>query len=276
MLCRTGDEVDARRFDARVAENVRKLDDVLVGAVKRRRKQVAQVVREDLLRVHARAFAEFFHLRPDLITGHCIAAFGAKDRAGNGFLPRGKFEQLAAEFGGQQNGADLAFERDLGLAVFGGLDGDVLHLADANTGGADGLHQERKAAVARSLRRGDQSLIFCARQFLPAVAEQSVLDLQEPRAAIRPAAEVEEAVQRSKESVDRRRRVISFMQFVLPEADRLRCDRRAAQKGGKVQKRAAVLFDRRRGALFIFECFQIVIDLLVRHIVFHKKYPYLS
>ena len=60
MLCRTGDEVDARRFDARVAENVRKLDDVLVGAVKRRRKQVAQVVREDLLRVHARAFAEFF------------------------------------------------------------------------------------------------------------------------------------------------------------------------------------------------------------------------
>ena len=202
---------------------------------------------------------------------NCIAAFGAKDRAGSGFLPRGKFEQLAAEFGGQQNGADLAFERDRGLAVFCGLDGDVLYLADANTGGADGLHQERKAAVARGLRRGDQSLIFCARQFLPAVAEQSVLDLQEPRAAIRPAAEVEETVQRSKESVDRRRRVISFMQFVLPEADRLRCDRRAAQKGGKAQKRAAVLFNRRRGALFIFECFQIVIDLLVRHIVFHNK-----
>ena len=271
MLCRTGDEVDARRFDARVAEDVRKLDNVLVGAVKRRRKQVAQVVRKDLLRVHARALAEFFHLRPDLITGHCIAAFGAKDRAGSGFLPRGKFEQLAAEFGGQQNGADLAFERDLGLAVFGGLDGDVLYLADANTGGADGLHQERKAAVARSLRRGDQSLIFCARQFLPAVAEQSVLDLQEPRPAIRPAAEEEKAVQRSEESVDRRRRVISFMQFVLPETDRLRCDRRTAQKGGEVQKRAAVLFDRRRGALFIFKCFQILSNSLVGHIVFHNK-----
>ena len=49
---------------------------------------------------------------------NCIAAFGAKDRAGSGFLPCGKFEQLAAEFGGQQNGADLAFERDRGLAVY--------------------------------------------------------------------------------------------------------------------------------------------------------------
>lgn len=176
MLCRTGNEVDARHFDARVAENVCKLDNVLAGAVKRRRKQVTQVVREDLLRVHACTLAEFFHLRPDLITGHCSAAVGAKDRTGSVFLPRSKFEQLAAEFGGPQNGADFAFECDLGLAVFCGLDGDVLYLADANAGGADDLHQERKAAVARGLCCGDQSLIFCARQFLSAVAKQAALN----------------------------------------------------------------------------------------------------
>ena len=86
MLCRTGDEVDARRFDARVAENVRQLDDVLVGAVKRRRKQVAQVVRKTFSASTPARSQSFFHLRPDLITGHCIAAFGAKDRAGGGFF----------------------------------------------------------------------------------------------------------------------------------------------------------------------------------------------
>ena len=163
MLCHACDKVNARRFDARMPENIRQLDNVLVGAVKRRRKQVAQVVRKDLLRVHARALTEFFHLRPDLITGHCIAAFGAKDRAGSGFLPRGKFEQLAAEFGGQQNGTDFTFQSNFCLAVFRRFDGDILHLADANAGGADGLHQERETVVARSFRRGDQPFIFCAR-----------------------------------------------------------------------------------------------------------------
>ena len=98
-----------------------------------------------------------------------------------------------------------------------------------------------------------------------------MLDLQEPRAAIRPAAEVEETVQRGQISVDRRRRVISFMQFVLPEADRLRCDRRAAQKGGKAQKRTAILLNRRLGAFLIRKFFQIGFDFFTRHVVLHNK-----
>ena len=48
MLCRTCDKVNARRFDARMPENIRQLDDVLVCAIKRRREQVAQIVRENL------------------------------------------------------------------------------------------------------------------------------------------------------------------------------------------------------------------------------------
>lgn len=62
MLCRTCDKVDSRRFNARMPENIRQLDDVLVRAVKRCREQVAQVVRKDLPRVDARAGAQFFHL----------------------------------------------------------------------------------------------------------------------------------------------------------------------------------------------------------------------
>ena len=185
MLCRTGDEVDARRFDARVAEDVRKLDDVFVGAVKRRREQVAQIVRKDLPCIHTRAGSQLSHFRPNLISRHGLAAFGAKDRAGSGFLPRGKFEQLAAKLGRQQNGTDFTFQSNFGLAVFGGLNRDLLHLADANTGGADGLHQDRKAPVARSLCRGDETFILCSRQLLLAVPEQAALDLEKPCAAIR-------------------------------------------------------------------------------------------
>ena len=156
-------------------------------------------------------------------------------------MPRGKFEQLAAEFGGQQNGADLAFERDLGLAVFRGFDGDnCTSLTRIPVEQMVSIRSARPWSPAASAA-ATNPFIFCARQLLLAVAEQSALNFQEPRAAIRPATEVEEAVQRKEESVDRRRRVISFMQFVLPEADHLWCDRRAAQKGGKAQKRTAVL-----------------------------------
>ena len=76
---------------------------------------------------------------------------------------RCELEQLAAELGRQQNGTDFTFQSNFGLTVFRGLDRDVLHLADANAGGADGFHQERETVVARSFRRGDQPFIFCAR-----------------------------------------------------------------------------------------------------------------
>ena len=97
MLRCAGDKVNARRFDARMPENIRQLDDVLVCAIKRRREQMAEVVREDLPCVDARAGSQLFHFRPNLISRHGLAAFGAKDRAGGGFLPRGKLEQLAAK-----------------------------------------------------------------------------------------------------------------------------------------------------------------------------------
>ena len=62
MLRHARNKVNARRFDARMAQNIRQLDDVLVCAIKCRREQVAQVVRKDLPRVDARAGAQFFHL----------------------------------------------------------------------------------------------------------------------------------------------------------------------------------------------------------------------
>ena len=85
MLRHARNKVNARRFDARMPENIRQLDDILVCAVKRRCEQMAQVVRKDLPRVDARAGAQLLHLRPNLIPRHGFAAFGAKDRAGGVF-----------------------------------------------------------------------------------------------------------------------------------------------------------------------------------------------
>ena len=97
MLRHARNKVNARRFDARMAQNIREHDDVLVCAIKCRREQVAQIVWENFPCVDARAGAQLFHLRPNLISRHGLVAFGAEDRAGGGFLPRGKLEQLAAK-----------------------------------------------------------------------------------------------------------------------------------------------------------------------------------
>ena len=86
MLCCACGKVDARRFDARIAQNIREHDDVLVRAVESCCKQMPQVVRKGLPCVDARAGAQLFHFRPNLISRHGLAAFGAKDRAGGGFF----------------------------------------------------------------------------------------------------------------------------------------------------------------------------------------------
>ena len=99
VLFPRGHEVNPGGLDAAVAQQVRQLDDVLVLAVKRRREQVAEVVREDLPCIHTRAGSQLFHFRPNLISRHGLAAFGAKDCAGSVFLSRGKLEQLAAKLG---------------------------------------------------------------------------------------------------------------------------------------------------------------------------------
>ena len=98
MLRHARNKVNARRFDARMPENIRQLDDILVCAIKCRREQVAEVVREDLPCIHTRAGSQLFHFRPNLISRHGLAAFGTKDRARGDFFLRCELEQLAADF----------------------------------------------------------------------------------------------------------------------------------------------------------------------------------
>lgn len=102
MLRHARNKVNARRFDARMPENIRQLDDLLVCAVKRRCEQMAQVVRKDLPRVDARAGAQLFHFRPNLISRHGLAAYGAKDHAGGGFFCVANLSSLRQSFDGSR------------------------------------------------------------------------------------------------------------------------------------------------------------------------------
>ena len=102
MLRHARNKVNARRFDARMPENIRQLDDVLVCAVESCCKQMPQVVRKGLPCVDARAGAQLFHFRPNLISRHGLAAFGAKDRAGGGFCRAANLSSLRQSFDGSR------------------------------------------------------------------------------------------------------------------------------------------------------------------------------
>ena len=102
MLRHARNKVNARRFDARMPENIRQLDDVLVCAVESCCKQMPQVVRKDLPCIHTRAGSQLFHFRPNLISRHGLAAFGAKDRAGGGFFCVANLSSLRQSFDGSR------------------------------------------------------------------------------------------------------------------------------------------------------------------------------
>lgn len=99
MLRHARNKVNARRFDARMAEDIRQLDDLLVCAIKCRREQVAAIVRENFPCVDTCAGAQLFHFRPNLISRHGLGRFLARKIAPEAvFCRRGELEQLAAEF----------------------------------------------------------------------------------------------------------------------------------------------------------------------------------
>ena len=58
--------INACGVDACVAENVGKANDILLHRVIGACKEMAQVVRKDLLFGHTRSGTQFFHIRPDV------------------------------------------------------------------------------------------------------------------------------------------------------------------------------------------------------------------
>ena len=142
MLGPGSDQINTGGLDAAVPEKVGQLGNVFACLVKDRSKQMAQIMRKYLMRVYTGMFAQGLQLSPNLPAAQFLSAFGAKNRAGSGFLFLSKLCQLSTQFARQQNHPDLPFERDFRLALADGLYGDIRHLADPDAGGADGFNQK--------------------------------------------------------------------------------------------------------------------------------------
>ena len=175
-----------------------------------------QVVGEHLGGRDPSQLADRFHLCPDLLSGQPCTVSGEKDLAGSGFLFFGVFQQLFAQLARQQDGADLAFERDLGPALACGLDRDILHLGDADAGGADGFHEQGKAFLTLGVGGLDQTDIFFFCQLPVRAAEEAALEFQSIDPAVLPAQKDEKPVERDQHGIDRSGRVVPLLQRLLP------------------------------------------------------------
>ena len=81
MLHSRGHDVDACGFDAAVPEDIGELGDILFDVIKRACKEMAQVVRKHLFRVNLRAFAQRFHIPPNVGAAQWLSACRNKDRS---------------------------------------------------------------------------------------------------------------------------------------------------------------------------------------------------
>ena len=108
-----GHQINPGGVDRRVSQNVCQLHNIPADLVERSRKQMPEVVRKDFRAFHPGFFAQHFHLPPDLAAGDRLSASGEKNLSGGGFLLPGVFQQLPAELGREEDGADFAFQADL-------------------------------------------------------------------------------------------------------------------------------------------------------------------
>ena len=76
-------DIDARRVDACMSENIRKLGNVLFETVKGAGKKVSEIVREDLRRRNMGACAQPFHFTPNggSTNGHPVFIYKDGSRA---------------------------------------------------------------------------------------------------------------------------------------------------------------------------------------------------
>ena len=108
-----GHEVNPCGVDGGVSQHVRQLGDVPADLIEQRGEQMPEVVGENLGGLHPGFGAQRFHFPPDLAAGDRLSASGEKNLSGGGFLFPGVFQQLPAELGREEDGADFAFQADL-------------------------------------------------------------------------------------------------------------------------------------------------------------------
>ena len=131
--------IDAGGIDAGMAQNVRQPGQILFQRVICPSKQVAQVLREYLPRIHLGALAQSFHVSPDIRTVNGLACPCHKHRSGGDFLLLEVFLQEPPELLWQKDRAMFSLIAYLSPANLDRLGGDKPQFRNPNACGADGL-----------------------------------------------------------------------------------------------------------------------------------------
>lgn len=120
------DDIDSRRVDAAVTENVGELGDVLFYSVENTSKQMPQVVRKHLVRIDVRFHAQRLHIPPDIRPADRLAAARDEDTTRFDPLLRCIAEQFLLQFTDDEHLARFAFTRNRRFTTLGGFYGDEL------------------------------------------------------------------------------------------------------------------------------------------------------
>lgn len=87
MLGSGGHDIDSRRIDTAMAQNVRKLGNILLNAVKRARKEFTQIVWENFLGINLCSNTQLLHICPDVTSIYRTScACAEKDSVGDTLL----------------------------------------------------------------------------------------------------------------------------------------------------------------------------------------------
>lgn len=111
-----------------MTQNVRQFYNVMGNTIEGGGKEMTQIVREYLRRLHPGFCTEFFHFPPNLITSQRFSVSCEKSLAGDDFLFFSISEQLSAQLARQKNGADFALQRNVSTPFHRRFYGDIFYL----------------------------------------------------------------------------------------------------------------------------------------------------
>lgn len=145
--------INSRRINAAVSEDVGKLGDILFYAVKHPREKVAQVMRKDLFWVDVRFPAQSFHLAPNVCAAYRFSRSRYKNHAVFNILLRRVTEQFLFQLFYYKNRSGFRLAINNRLAAFCRFNGYVLQLADANACPANCLQNKTQSFTLSAFRR---------------------------------------------------------------------------------------------------------------------------
>ena len=133
-----------------VSQNIRQPGQILLLGIKCPCKEMPKVMGKYFVRFHPRAFAQDFHIPPDVAPVQRPARPGDKHRPCCNPVPFQIAFQQTAQLFRQENAAPFSLVGNLRPARGHGLCGDLTQFRDPNSGGADGLEHQGKAPSAHS------------------------------------------------------------------------------------------------------------------------------